>query len=864
MGQRAGAVHHILTEQEKKMATNRPASSESKEPLKLWVNSGYYIPVDKDGRCIGVCAEGALGFVIQLRPRGEGKLLALKIPRLMGETHRENAYINELTQKESWAVQQINLGNGLLPAQASDVLRGPINTAGGTDDAAQWNGALVFVRFDKSRNPVFCLVKRNGNDKGLSFFPPMTQDRPIASVARLSEIENKARIPAINEASIAWGQTVLVQDGDTSDMRDRERPSVISSLETLNEQQIASTWYTNLPSVLYNWASGTLQESIGNRKRGVWGIGDHLRLIERVCQGLSLLHESGQLHADIRPANIVYTNNKPTDPNYYFLADYGSFAETVARPAGRPNSPVGSLGPTVAGERVSEFYAPERRLGREREAADTAVVINPGGGTVYLVLGWKNDLLDAATGNPKKDLLDSLRKDIGEADEKWKGPKSAGPLSTGDRIQLRDYIFDVDKEWNVDNRQILSCRLPFWKVYQGRIVVRSDDKLTDGDTFPIPRSVELLHWSVATDIYSLGALALYSVFRDENPVLVQETSTTSDRVGPFHREPLTDSDDAVGLVQRDDSFRHMLEGLANPPYFATIWFELALLTKQIEENLMDDERNKGPIDFGERTYVRPDNSTLQDISGERIDNLRKAAKHLAGRICQTVPGVRELVSKLDCNLGQFVLYIHFVLSCLHRQDSLGSEVRASDEMRLEKPFCLTRHDLPQNQEAGPATHAMTRIKLLSQLMYHPLLKGLQFREDEIPRYDPRLDSDIRLQLERETAKVARQAAELVKAVTELQNSRDTIERMTSDLQRASAEAANREADLAEAVHALQRSRVCQADLQSQLASSEVMRSETVKILREAGMLEKLSPTIKQAIDRLEAGAPSLPTDVVDR
>src|SRR6185295_1050295 len=98
---------------------------------RLWISAKWYIPVDDNGECTGLCLEGALGFVVQLLS-GEGKELcrALKMPRLLGETHRENAYISDLMEKELQAVQEViekpmGTNKGLLRADIWE-LGGPL------------------------------------------------------------------------------------------------------------------------------------------------------------------------------------------------------------------------------------------------------------------------------------------------------------------------------------------------------------------------------------------------------------------------------------------------------------------------------------------------------------------------------------------------------------------------------------------------------------------------------------------------------------------------------------------------------------------------------------------------------------------
>jgi hypothetical protein len=68
-------------------------SSAEQEYYNLWINDEAFIRVDREGRCLNYCAEGSLGLIVQLLSDKSDKSWALKIPRLVGETHRENAYI---------------------------------------------------------------------------------------------------------------------------------------------------------------------------------------------------------------------------------------------------------------------------------------------------------------------------------------------------------------------------------------------------------------------------------------------------------------------------------------------------------------------------------------------------------------------------------------------------------------------------------------------------------------------------------------------------------------------------------------------------------------------------------------------------
>lgn len=217
------------------------------------------------------------------------------------------------------------------------------------------------------------------------------------------------------------------------------------------------------------------------------------------------------LHGDIRPANIAYQRD-PVDPRNYSLTDFGSFHEAGPHAAGKQPQGGTALGPVIGTERASAFYSAERRAGREREAADTAAVISPPGSTsLLLVLGWRSTLVDPATSRVRSSVAEEAKKELQSGDE-----MHADTLSEGDRVQIRDYIFEVIKSKELGDRQILLCRKsPSWKVYQGRIVVMNDDVFPESHWFPIPCTIELRQWSASTDLYSVGALFLYSIYRGE-------------------------------------------------------------------------------------------------------------------------------------------------------------------------------------------------------------------------------------------------------------------------------------------------------------------------------------------------------------
>jgi hypothetical protein len=726
---------------------------------KLWIHDQWYIPVDAEGRCVGVCGEGALGFIVQLLSTDDKeRKVALKIPRMMAETHRENAYICGLLAQERAAVVQlfaessngqgINVAGLLTSHITLDPLRAPLTIRELRDEAINWHNALILVRFEKSQNPYFCLVKPGVDEP----YPPKAKALRISNeqFKRIQEL-------TVNQgmAGRYYAQTVFVTqpESDGNGQAGGEQPAA-SSLVAFNitealspeKKATAMTWYTCLPSVGYTWAPNTLQEAIGIRSRGeTWSLKKHLRLVERLCSGVKALHDKNMLHADIRPANVVHLAG-PENPESYFLSDYGSFATSHIFPISRSDAePRGNtiIGPVVEGERTSAFYAPERQSGRERETADTAIVVpQQNVGTDYVLVGWKSEfqrfgLLDNRA-RPKRNA-DGFMKFIAQERERFKdqqAPDSA--LHKGDRIQLRDYIFELaDREQVLGNMHLFECHDLYWTVYHGKIVINENNPFTECYTFPIPRVIELPQWSAATDIYSLGAISLYSVYSDYHSRGAANQGTESEEADkeeatlnngavqassvqesgqPANQESLAEAEQLIeathhptsqvrrvrnlsGSDTLDKGFEAMLTYLADHSLFNAVWPRLEWLRGQIEEKLL--EPGKWTAELLATAPFKPNpklkqrtsdydaeatanhNDTAQNEQNEKASNLKDETAKVISQITSTVPGIARLLEKqivmlegkpeVRYQLGPFVFFMHFVLRCLHRGENMDAE-----------------------------------------------------------------------------------------------------------------------------------------------------------------------------------------------
>ncbi len=309
-------------------------NGEPKESADFWITNDYFIRLDKNGCTLDEDSDtlqGALGYVIKLYNKslsnsgsnGDKEFLALKIPKLHGETHRENAYIAGLMQREVEVVEKVGFRAmpGLLKSEklSLEILRQPITAR----DHKDFHDKVILVIYKRGNNPYFMRLPVEDNDK-------LHGDDEFNQILQL--LKGKST-ESLQKQTKSWKDTLVIYKG--SSVQNGWQISEQPELAGLESTDVVA--YICLPAVIYEWIDGTLQYAISRNKRVNWSVQDHLKLTRQICSGVDALHQEGFIHADIRPSNIAYKTdfNDPTD---YFIIDYGSLA---AKPPG--GSPNGSL-----------------------------------------------------------------------------------------------------------------------------------------------------------------------------------------------------------------------------------------------------------------------------------------------------------------------------------------------------------------------------------------------------------------------------------------------------------------------------------------------------------------------------------------
>lgn len=716
------------------------SSRDYSKPPYLWINNQWYIPIDEQGKCISTCSEGALGFVLQIRSVSGGRA-ALKIPRLMAETRRENAYIVQLMEQEAQTVEyisyEIEANNAyLLDVTEINPLKGQLALNFQPQD--EWNNALVFMRFEKSQNPYFCLVKFNEQGQLKKF--PANADFPEIDQQVLADLRRQS---TANHAGMVkpWTRPVALEDVTRHRANNEERGNGASILHSFNlddslqDLHTSTTWYTCIPSVIYRWAPHTLQETMGTKasdfRRAKWKPKEHLELISQISSGLSVLHHAGLLHQDLRPANVVLRHNASL-PEDYVLSDYGSLTSAdmqASQLQSHAQSAASNL-TVVEGERSSVFYAPERSRGNERETADIAIVAPVADRSHFtVILGWKSELrqlpLGAAKGVQTARFLDESDRAAASASEydayidtlPQIGAADHSPdlLQAGDRIRIRDFIFELlEPEIVGTHVRAFRCRPDYWAVYHDRIAIRKSDNddFSSCHTFSISRITELLQWTEASDLYSLGVMALYSVY-----------------MGAFNSE--SGESAPKSTAETDDRFREMLGYLSEQSHFQVIWPRLEAVRHTIDKVLTEHNNDITGDRMKIYPYEYPEGYPDAD---RKHQTLAEASQYIVTQLNQTIPGIEVLLEAFDYRLGQFIFYMHFVLRCLHRtEEIIYSASRRSEDSYvsqvweapwLKQPFCPNRRHAERPGAAISEALAELRRILETRISHHSL-EGLQ-------------------------------------------------------------------------------------------------------------------------------------------
>lgn len=825
--------------------------------LDLEVANGLFVRLTRDGYCADKVLEGAFGVVVPVyttkyaEDRNAAPTYAMKLPRLMADTHRENMAIADKLQAEEDQVRRLpryfKANQKDDPGHQGTLLQAhmaePFRAVHFLEARLR---SLLAVRFDSRRGPCFARVYfrdgQNGEADGTARLVPIAQagipenaPPPLdASEERLRSLLAAAQIGSSQRTAIAT--LTEVRDNDDKTLDERAANGTVALAAFRDDTPFGRVWYTGLPCVLYQWATSTLQEQSSSGRLGQWDVRRQLKLAQRVLVGLNYLHSAKTIHGDIRLANIMHDGDREKfEPEHCFLIDYGSFADDFpvadVVPCGY------TIGPLVSGGRASLFYAPERRSLVAREDADTAFIFlsdkpEDADKHVYVRLDWRTHIEPILASDGKNGLVSSTLAHAGDA-LLAEGPQDE--FGKGDYLRLRDFAARVVWRQQVnpekgESFELICCeRTMMCRVLHDKVMVKLfRDKpaaghhtselwqqLKSGVLLSIPQVLELRRWTAATDLYSVGVLVLYSLFMMHD----------AEARPPTRRERDT-------LHQQ---FRALLETLENESFFVTMWPEMASLWSSLDNGFAAArKRGAGPESIAGDIYTYSD--------GQKTAPLSTAISSFMSHLASNVPYLARIITNIGCDAAASLMVTHFALCCIHRRTVAGKGTGSAAADAFSALFCASRQE--EARPKGAAQHALARLAVLGERV-DLLLDTETFKMKTVPAYDANSEYNQSRELARlrelvkplgeeclgefgrRRAELQRQEKSLLEREEEFKRAAQPIEAAAERLLKSinSAESASKEASETAA----------SARTAAEQATSEAMRART-----EAGEAKKVS------------------------
>lgn len=735
------------------------ASNLRPTPTRVFINREWYLQVDREGFIDGLWFEGAFGCVLPMYHVHDNERLALKIPRLLADTVRENEFIRHIVETEARIVAVANRGvaynSGLVPTQeiAHDLLRGRRDFLDAEDPVlAAQHGCVLLFSFRKGRPPRVVSVKID-EAGGLVVFPPgAAQD---VSQFLNKQIWDELREPNAKHALAGEMLQRNFREPYYFELKERTgsaaRTSYGPMIWTMSPDREPVVWYSGLPSIIYKWAPGTLQRAVSQRAHMQWRLVDHYDLHRQIARGIVTLHSKNLIHGDPRPANIMMMGGSGASgalerPEEYAVGDYGAFS--VDRSRTGPNPALSGHTMTGAGvsrQRTSMFYAPERRYGYERENADVAIVKNFGRDTKYymLCLGWGSALFSPGSTELRPELLADLKNHWNELLTRTGVTPDTGLHELprdGDRLRLRDYVFEVRASKTTPDMSLFLVDRRYAQVLHERVAVYSpeEEELADGAVITLPMYTELHQWSAATDIYGIGTLALYTLMMSA----VQR-----------HYDAQEEFDESLN-TRFESIVAELIGRLGNARDAVEFWGDLDLFWVAVEQL----SNSKEPDDVNERSrrleleLVPGHNITMVAFAIKTTNNLLriKNMKYLLSCFRHDLvsprdgrnPGPAETrPGPAEYNLAHFLFFVHFLMSCMHRRQALAA---CRSDGSYERVLCHDRCEKPTQDGVSAAEQALQRLTMLQERVNSPDFRGFLVVESGLD-FEYRAESEFQLQ-----------------------------------------------------------------------------------------------------------------------
>jgi len=683
--------------------------------------------VDGDGHILGANAEGTLGIIFNgghpgtYKDRSFEVERAIRIPRMLQSDNFLNYHVAEIAYYEGRQALRFPERIGVLGANNFFLLETD-NVFTMIPESAEQRCFVGFYLSPLNKYKL-CLVSENEiwpadferqvrqKGEGVNLYQLLQKN---CGSGDSQELRNLLFVP---EVSAKKQET---QDNGVMDLRTGDYLS-------LAENKGLSGWWFNLPIAVYPWMTtnlerlltGLLEEdqstikTTGNERLRGWSLYHWLVLIKHLTLGLYEIHRIKAIHGDPRPANIMADtpDGRALTPESFRWIDVGlGYGAEAATGSGQIPRPLG-------GSRSSVFYAPERDEGNEYEDADI-VSLKRKDDLFKLSFFWRERT------NKEAQIL-YLKED-------QKGIRALGNLSKGDRVQVREFVFDVER---VEEDGIIVSKV--FELFLDRVLIEKsgeglEEVLGRLQQAPISRYKIFYEWSQATDIYSLGVMVLYFFY-----------------IRGLHKGLL--KDEIHDYANRETLFKELVSVLKNRSFLDTFLRTL-----------------KGKEFASRQAILHPD---VYELDSDKIDDI-------AGILYAADTNFIFVLQGLDNNYGLFLQVIYFCLSCVWRQKEIDEIVRKSDF--AFSTFAYSRHFDNDNSEQA-AENAKIFIEELIMIYGRTAHREEMINDSELDKFKGASRIDQVLSLMNELKKSNK---ELEKSQRELEQAKNKITRSTRTVRKA--------------------------------------------------------------------------------
>jgi len=695
---------------------------------------GTALFVDKEsGEFIGPIAEGTMGIILyagsakKIKEDGLNSADAIRIPRLLQLDELLNFHIAEISYHE-----------GIQAEKAADL--------------SGLGGAKCMLRPGKpnyhatipggDRSPCYVGFYLSPNAKYRLALVSEKQAWPLEFATYLRQVgyEPKDLYAEINHHTSMDLENRAVDRSDTletllylPDLRKRKQKTRKAQEEAeINAQHSASKlrslgrsiieeaytrkdiggWWFNLPICIYSWMTSDMERLLTGlldddtstlddipsdaRLLSNWRPITWLSLARTLTLGLSALHTKGLIHGDPRPANIMakLSEEDVLLPDHFRWIDVGlGYGHVSANPAEADGRITQAPPAPLGGGRVTPFYAPERVESVEFEDADMVRLSKRNDGYFKLEFLWKRRTYEEPVALMLKDA-------------RGKPLRELGKLLRGDRIQLREFIFDVER---VETDHVVVSRI--YEVVLDRVLIEHKETENEASIISKLQNVAISRyrlfkqWSQATDIFGLGILVLYMFFIR----------------GLFLRRQYLNKENPAG-----NHSEFYLEKSSRE----RIFHELStLIRSQIFLNgfiAAVKERGKytNKSQLWQKDVLMPLASDYkrENFTGKANPSHPERIQQIVDHILTMDANFTTVLMGANRNNGLFVLIIYFCLSCVWRRDEV-SDLLASD-FPFE-PYCDSREIITDKENRSkPARRAREDLEQLCEL-----INAAQINED---------------------------------------------------------------------------------------------------------------------------------------